>query len=207
MLADGDLTGARQQLTHLVGRDPSQLDAAEVSRAGVESVAENSCDALVAPLFWGAVAGVPGLVGYRAINTLDAMVGYRSARYANFGWASARLDDMANLVPARLTAGLVAVVAGTVGGSGRDVVRIVRRDGRLHPSPNSGMSEAAFAAALGRRLGGRNDYAGRIEDRPVLGDGTAVQLADLGRAARLSSSVAVAASVGAAGLAYLGRRR
>jgi adenosylcobinamide-phosphate synthase len=204
-LASGDLADARLQLTHLVGRDPSRLEAAEISRAAVESVAENTCDALVAPLFWGAIAGLPGLVGYRAINTLDAMVGYRSPRYENFGWASARLDDVANFVPARVTAGLVALVAGSVGGSPSEVLRIVRRDGRRHPSPNSGMSESAFAAALGRRLGGRNDYGGRIEERPALGDGPAVEAADLGRAARLSAAVALAAGVGAVALALVSR--
>jgi adenosylcobinamide-phosphate synthase len=207
LLLRADLPAARQRLTHLVGRDPSQLDDAEVARAAIESVAENTSDAIVAPLLWGAVAGLPGLVGYRAINTLDAMVGHRSDRYERFGWASARLDDAANLVPARLTALLVAVVAPTVGGRAWDALRIARRDGRSHPSPNSGLSEAAFAGALDLRLGGRNVYAGRVEDRPILGDGKPVAVEDVARAVRLCGAVTVAAAAGFAALAYLVRRR
>lgn len=194
-LAAGDLDAARRQVTHLVGRDPSVLDEAGVARAALESVAENSCDAIVAPLFWGAVAGVPGLLAYRAANTLDAMVGHRSPRYANFGWAAARLDDAANLAPSRLTAALVAVAAPAVGGDARAALRVARRDGRRHPSPNSGLSEAAYAGALGLRLGGRNVYAGRVEERPVLGDGRAPELDDLLRATRLCAAVTVAAAV------------
>lgn len=201
-----DLAGARRQVTHLVGRDPSHLDAAEIARATIESVAENTADAIVAPLFWGAVAGVPGLVGYRAINTLDAMVGHRSPRYANFGWASARLDDVANIVPARLTALFVAAVAPVVGGDAKDALRVARRDGRAHPSPNSGLSEAAFAGALDLQLGGRNVYEGRVEDRPVLGDGKPVVVEDIERAARLCAAVTVAAAVASAALAYAVRR-
>jgi adenosylcobinamide-phosphate synthase len=205
-LRAGDLPAARRQLTHLVGRDPAGLDANEIARAAVESVAENSCDAVVAPLFWGAVAGLPGLVGYRAVNTLDAMVGYRSPRYERFGWASARLDDVANLVPARLSAGLVAVVAPAVAGDPVEVLRTVRRDGRAHPSPNSGLSEAAFAGALGRQMGGRNVYDGRIEQRPMMGSGAALEPGDLARANRLVAAVTVVAAVAAAGLALLAGR-
>jgi adenosylcobinamide-phosphate synthase len=164
-------------------------------------VAENTCDAIVAPLFWGALAGVPGLVGYRAANTLDAMVGHRSPRYARFGWASARLDDVANAVPARLTAGLVALAAPAVGADARAALRVARRDGRNHPSPNSGMSEAAFAGALGLTLGGRNVYAGRVDDRPVMGDGTVAAVADIRRANRLCAAVTVAAAALAAAIA------
>jgi adenosylcobinamide-phosphate synthase len=203
LLDAGDLDAARRRITHLVGRDPSRLDAGGIARAGVESVAENTCDAVVAPLFWGAVAGVPGLLGYRAVNTLDAMVGHRSARYARFGWAAARLDDLANLVPARLTAALVAVTAPAVGGRPIAAARTALRDGRRHPSPNSGWSEAAYAGALGRRLGGRNVYGGRVEDRPVMGDGPSPVPADLARAARLCAAVTGAAAV----LAALGARR
>ena len=204
LLAAGDLPGARVRLRNLVGRDPSGLDEAEIARAAAESVAENTCDAVVAPLLWGAVAGLPGLVGYRAVNTLDAMVGHRSPRYERFGWASARLDDLANYVPARVTSLLVAVAAPTVGGRPRTVLRILGRDGRRHPSPNSGMSEAAFAGALGRRLGGRNVYAGRVEDRPTLGDGPPVDVQDLSRAQRLCAAVTVCAAVAAFGLAIRG---
>jgi adenosylcobinamide-phosphate synthase len=198
LLARGDLAGAREQVTHLVGRDPSVLDSDGVARAAVESVAENTCDAIVAPLLWGAVAGVPGLLAYRAVNTLDAMVGHRSPRYANFGWAPARLDDLANVVPARATAALVALAAPAVGGDGRGAFRIALRDGGRHPSPNSGVSEAAYAGALGLRLGGRNVYAGRVEDRPTMGDGRAPTSDDLRRATRLCAAVTVAAAVLAA---------
>jgi adenosylcobinamide-phosphate synthase len=195
-LAEGDLDGARSQVTHLVGRDPNALDAGGVTRAALESVAENTCDALVAPLLWGAVAGLPGLVGYRAVNTLDAMVGHHSDRYERFGWASARADDLANLVPARITALLVGAVAPR-----SDAWRIARRDGRAHPSPNSGFSEAAYAGALGVTLGGRNVYAGRVEQRPRLGDGPAPGPRDLQRATRLLARVTVAASVTSAAVA------
>ena len=198
-LEQDDLTAARARLPHLAGRDPSVLDVTGLARATVESVAENTSDAVVAPLVWGALAGVPGLLGYRAVNTLDAMVGHRSARYTNFGWASARLDDLANLVPARFTAVLTVATAPVVGGSAREAWRIWRRDGRAHPSPNAGHCEASAAGALGTRLGGRNVYAGRTEDRPVLGDGPAPSTPEVTRMARLSGVVAAAALVLTAG--------
>ena len=207
LLAGNDLAGAREQVTHLVGRDPSVLDSDGVVRAALESVAENTCDAIVAPLLWGAVGGLPAVLGYRAVNTLDAMVGYRSPRYANFGWASARLDDLANIVPGRVTAVLIALAAPTVGGDARSAMRVAMRDGRRHPSPNSGYSEAAFAGALGLRLGGRNVYAGRVEERPSLGDGRRPTYADLADATRLSGAVAAVAAVLAAVLAAARARR
>ena len=197
-----DLPAARQQLTHLVGRRTDILDEAEIARATVESLAENTSDAVVAPLLWGAVAGLPGLLAYRAVNTLDAMVGHHTLRYENFGWASARTDDIANYVPARLTALLTAAVAPVVSGSGGAALAVARTDGRRHPSPNAGMAEAAFAGALGVRLGGRNDYGSRVEDRPVLGgSGRAVRTADIARAARLSRAVTAAAAVACAAIA------
>ena len=193
LLAAVDLPGARTRLGHLCGRDATDLDAGELARATVESVAENSSDAVVAPLLWGAVAGVPGLLAYRAVNTLDAMVGHHNARYERFGWAAARLDDAANLVPARVSAALTAALAPVIGGSTAAAARVIRHDGRRHPSPNAGMCEAAFAGALGLRLGGVNRYGTTIESRPVLGDGRAPQLADIARAARLSQAVGAAA--------------
>jgi adenosylcobinamide-phosphate synthase len=203
-LRRGDLPAARQQLTHLVGRRTDQLEEAEIARAAVESVAENTSDALVAPLLWGAVAGLPGLLAYRAVNTLDAMVGHHSPRHENFGWAAARADDVANFVPARLTAALTAAVAPVVGGSVRGALGVARADGRRHPSPNAGVAEAAFAGALGLRLGGRNDYGSHVEDRPVLGGhGRAPGVEDIARAARLSRAVTVAASVTCATIALL----
>ena len=194
LLEAGDLDGARSRLSHLCGRDPATLDEAGLARATVDSVAENTSDAVVGPLFWGAVGGVPGLLAYRAVNTLDAMVGHRSARYARFGWAAARLDDLANLVPARLTAALAVALAPVVGGRPRVVLRVWRRDGRKHPSPNAGPVEAAFAGALGRTLGGPLRYGTQPpEERPLLGNGPAPDVADIGRAARLSAAVSVAA--------------
>ena len=197
----GDLAAARARLPGLCGRDPAALDAGGIARAGTESMAENTSDAVVAPLLWGAVAGVPGLLGYRAVNTLDAMVGHRSPRYLRFGWAAARLDDVANLLPARVCALLTAGVAPLVGGSPRAALRAWRRDAAAHPSPNAGPVEAAAAGALGVTLGGRTVYAHGTEDRPRLGDGPPPGPADLRRAARLSRWVGAAATGLAAAVA------
>lgn len=205
-LTGGDLSAARQQITHLVGRDPSTLDSAQITRAAVESVAENTADAVVSPLLWGAVAGMPGLLGYRAANTLDAMIGHRNPRYARFGWGAARLDDVLNFLPARICVALVAACAPAVGGWPMDAVRAALRDGPRHPSPNAGPVEAAFAGALGLTLGGVNVYGGRVEDRGALGVGPRPELADIVRVARLSAFVSSAAAVLAAGIAA-GRRR
>jgi adenosylcobinamide-phosphate synthase len=205
-LADEDLGAARGRLGHLCGRDPSGLDESELARATVESVAENTSDAVVAPLFWGGVAGLPGLLGYRAANTLDAMVGHRSARYARFGTPSARLDDLLNLVPSRLT-GLLTIAAAPIGG-GRpgETLRVWRRDRNDHPSPNAGQCESAMAGALGVRLGGRNVYFGRTETRPFLGDGPRPSAVHLRRAARVSGAVGVGALAVGVGIAAMRRR-
>jgi adenosylcobinamide-phosphate synthase len=188
-LAAGDLDSARTQVRNLVGRDTRELGPDQIARATVESVAENTADAVVAPLLWGAAAGVPGLLGYRAVNTLDAMVGHRSPRYAEFGWAAARLDDAANVVPARVAGLLAALAAPLVGGSPAAAWRVMRDDAGQHPSPNAGVVEAAFAGALGVRLGGRNVYEGRVEERGVLGTGRAVEVGDIARANRLGGAV------------------
>ncbi|WP_236241219.1 cobalamin biosynthesis protein [Streptomyces sp. CC228A] len=194
-LAAGDLEVARERLPHLCGRDPQHLDGPGIARAVVESVAENTSDAVVGALVWGAVGGVPGLVAFRAVNTLDAMVGHKSARYRRFGWASARLDDVAGWPGARLTAALAAVA----GGDRRGAVRAWREDAGRHPSPNAGPVEAAFAGALGVRLGGTLSYGGRVEHRPVLnGQGRAVDVADVERAVRLSRRVSGLALVACA---------
>jgi adenosylcobinamide-phosphate synthase len=199
-----DLAAARAVLPSLCGRDPAELDAAGMARAVVESVAENTSDAVVAPLLWGAVAGIPGLVAYRAVNTLDAMVGHRSARYLRFGWASARLDDAANWIPARVTATLTAACAPlATGASPVSVLNVVRRDGGRHPSPNAGRCEAAFAAALGVRLGGTNVYGGVTEARPHLGEGRAPEPEDIRRAVALSRAVTVSATALAVLIALL----
>ena len=206
-LESGDLTAARERLNHLCGRDPSASDAAELARATVESVAENTSDAVVAPLIWGGLLGLPGLLGYRAANTLDAMVGHRSPRYARFGTAAARLDDALNLVPSRLTGLLTVVAAPLAGGSSAESLRVWRRDRNDHPSPNAGQCESAMAGALGVRLGGRNVYSGRVEARPFLGDGPRPSAGHLRRAARISGAVGAAAVVVGAGLSVLRRRR
>ncbi|MFF0837182.1 MULTISPECIES: cobalamin biosynthesis protein [unclassified Streptomyces] len=190
-LAAGDLTAARARLPHLCGRDPQALDADGIARAVVESVAENTSDAVVGALVWGAVGGVPGLLGFRAVNTLDAMVGHKSPRLRRYGWASARLDDVAGWPGARLT----AVLAALAGPDPRGAVRAWRADAARHPSPNAGPVEASFAGALGVRLGGTLSYAGRVEHRPVLngGAGRAVRAADIERAVRLSRRVGLLA--------------
>ena len=171
-----------------------------MARATIESVAENTSDAVVAPLLWGAVAGPAGLLGYRAVNTLDAMVGHRSPRYARFGWAAARLDDLANLVPARVTALLAATH------DPRPALRAWRRDAPHHPSPNAGAVEAAFAGALGVRLGGVNRYGDEVQDRGFLGDGRAPEPSDIGQATRLAERVSLMA-LALAALAATARRR
>ncbi|MFI7295893.1 cobalamin biosynthesis protein [Streptomyces sp. NPDC050121] len=190
-LEAGDVEAARERLPHLCGRDPQALDADGIARAVVESVAENTSDAVVGALVWGAVGGVPGLLGFRAVNTLDAMVGHRSARYRRFGWASARLDDLAGWPGARLT----AVLAAVAGDDPRAALRAWRADAGRHPSPNAGPVEASFAGALGVRLGGTLSYGGRIEHRPVLNGaaGRPVVAPDIERAARLSRRVGLLA--------------
>lgn len=192
LVQESDLSAARSRLSHLCSRDATGLDAAELARAATESLAENTSDAVTAPLVWGALAGVPGLLGYRAANTLDAMVGYRSPRFIRFGWAAARFDDVLNYLPARLTAGLTVLLAPCVGGRPADAWRAWRRDAAGHPSPNAGPVEASAAGALGITLGGTNTYDGESENRGTLGDGPAAGVADLPRAVRLSRAVGAA---------------
>jgi adenosylcobinamide-phosphate synthase len=201
-----DLLAARRALSALVGRDTTQLDEGEIVRAVVESVAENTVDAVTAPILWALLGGAPAVAAYRAVNTLDAMVGHRSLRYERFGWASARTDDVVNWVPARLTAVAVAVMRPRRAAA---VARAVTTQAPAHPSPNAGVVEAAFAAALGVRLGGTNDYGGRIEDRPVLGSGPPPDRATIAEAVKLSrycaAVVFVAAALAAAATAFLRR--
>ena len=196
----GDLDRARLLLPALVGRDPGGLDAKEVARAVVESVAENTVDAVVAPALWACVAGASGVLAHRAVNTMDAMVGHRSDRFARYGWASARLDDAMAWVPARMTA---ALVAGARPARAAAVWRTVRRDAGAHPSPNAGVAEAAYAAALGLRLGGTNRYGDRMEHRAEMGDGPPPGPSDIARAVRLLDDVGLAlvALLAAVGLA------
>jgi adenosylcobinamide-phosphate synthase len=201
-LEAGDVEAARARLPHLCGRDPQGLDEGQIARAVVESVAENTSDAVVGALVWGAVGGVPGLIGFRAVNTLDAMVGHRSPRYRRFGWAAARLDDIAGLPGSRLTA-VLTVLAGP---DRQGAWRVWRTDGGSHPSPNAGPVEASFAGALGVRLGGTLAYGGRVEHRPVLGAGNRpVEVRDIERAVRLSRRVGLLA-LAASAVASVGVR-
>lgn len=197
-LAADDLPGARHRLTYLVGRDTTTLSSGEITRAVVESVAENTSDAVTAPLVWGALAGVPGLLAHRASNTLDAMVGHRNDRYEHFGWASARLDDLVNLPGSRL-AGLAVLAARPRRAA--EALAVWRRDAAGHPSPNGGVVESAFAGALGITLGGTNRYGDRVEHRPTMGDGPAPAAEDVVRATGLATHVGAVAALAAAALA------
>ena len=189
----GNLEEARIRVGDLVGRDTAGLPGPEVARAAVESVAENTSDGVVAPMLYGLLLGAPGALAYRAVNTLDSMVGYRRHLYEELGWASARLDDLANLVPSRVTALIAAVVSGRPGATWRAALQY----GPLTESPNAGWAEAAFAGALELKLGGSNSYGGMIREGPLLGDGRRPEPEDIRRSVRLMrlscSSVAVAA--------------
>jgi adenosylcobinamide-phosphate synthase len=186
LIEAGDLAAARTELPALVGRDPSGLDASQIAAAVIESVAENSVDAVIAPAFWAAVAGAPGAAAYRAINTMDSMVGRRNERYANFGWAAARLDDVANYVPARIFAALLAALQLE---RAHELIATVRRDASAHPSPNAGVAEAAMAAAISRQLGGPLRYGTVEENRPLLGDGPRPGPQDVPATVRLADRV------------------
>ncbi|WP_196259375.1 adenosylcobinamide-phosphate synthase CbiB [Pelagibacterium limicola] len=171
-LRGGDIAAAREAVSHIVGRDTAKLDQAEISRAAIETLAENASDGVVAPLFYLALFGLPGAALYKAINTADSMIGHRSERYAAFGWAAAKLDDLVNFVPARLTAGLLIVMAATVpGASATRSFEAVRRDAKGHASPNAGWPESAMAGALGFGLGGPRAYEGTVVDLPNMGHG------------------------------------
>ncbi len=189
-----DLARARERLGHLCGRDADALDAPELARATIESMAENTADAAVASIFWGALLGVPGLVVHRGANTLDAMIGHHNARYERFGTVAARLDDALDLIPARLTGALFATLAGLAGGEPRAAWRVLARDHAKHPSPNGGWCESAMAGALGVQLGGRNIYyGGRVEERGLLGDGPRPDARAVRRSTRLVGIATAAA--------------
>lgn len=164
-LKGGDLAEARLKLSWIVGRDTERLAQPEITRGAVETVAESTCDGVIAPLLWGLIGGAPLAMAYKAANTLDSMVGHKDERYRDFGWASARLDDLLNLIPARLSALLLALAAG----SSRAIATVLR-DAHRHPSPNSGWPEAAVAGALGVQLGGINHYDGIPEERALMGE-------------------------------------
>ncbi len=171
-LTDGGLEEARAAVGHIVGRDTAALDARGVARAAIESLAENFSDGVVAPVFWAALFGLPGILAYKALNTADSMIGYKNQRHGDFGWAAARLDDGANYIPARLAAIFITLASiARGGGAMARSWRTLRRDGRRHASPNAGRPEAAMAGALGLRLGGPRGYGGHETDHAWLGDG------------------------------------
>lgn len=168
------LAAGREAVSHVVGRDPQRLDEAGVARAAIETLAESTADGVVAPWFWLVLLGLPGIALYKAINTADSMIGHLNDRYRDYGWAAARLDDLVNLIPARLTAVLVVIACFFVpGASPSRAWQAALRDAPKHRSPNSGWPEAAFAGALGLSLGGPRHYEGETVDLPTIGDGEA----------------------------------
>lgn len=178
-LRAGDIAAAREAVSRIVGRDPSALDEAGIARAAIESLAENASDGIVAPVFWGALFGLPGILGYKAINTLDSMIGHHNERHEAFGWAAARIDDVANFIPARLTGFLFVLLAPRRS----EALSCMTRDARRHRSPNAGWPEAAMAGALGVRLSGPRIYHGRITNEPWLNEGAHdPRAADIGQA-------------------------
>ena len=203
--AEGGLAGARKAVARIVGRDPEQLDEAGICRAAIESCAENFSDGVVAPVFWMALLGLPGLIAYKAINTADSMIGHRSERYQSFGWAAARLDDLVNLVPARLSALLLAIAAPIAGGSVGTSLRVVKRDATKHRSPNAGWPESAMAGALGVALAGPRRYATHMVDDPFLNAEATSRIVpdDIGRALDLYAAACVIEAASYAALALV----
>jgi adenosylcobinamide-phosphate synthase len=174
-----DLRSAREAVSMIVGRDPKQLDTAGVGRAAIESLAENTSDGVVAPIFWGLIFGLPGILAYKAINTMDSMIGYKTPKHLDFGWAAARIDDLANWVPARLTGLIIAMMSGTP----NTALQTIRRDAGKHRSPNAGWPESAMAAALGVRLSGPRSYHDKQTNDPWLyAEGRDVEGSDVTRA-------------------------
>lgn len=203
-LVAGDLTGARQALAMIVGRDTFDLDEQAILRACIETVAENSSDGIVAPLFYLGLGGPVAGMLFKAASTLDSMIGYRNDRYREFGWAAARLDDLLNWLPARLTTVLLVASCVPLGGDPRQAWRMARRDGRMHASPNAGLPEAAAAGALGIQLGGPARYFGQWQAKPTFGDaGRPVTVADYRRMVMLMYAVAVVTLGLACGLGWL----
>jgi adenosylcobinamide-phosphate synthase len=203
--AEGGLADARDAVAMIVGRDPEQLDEAGVCRAAIESCAENFSDGVVAPVFWLALLGLPGLIAYKAINTADSMIGHRTERYASFGWAAARLDDLVNLLPARLSALLLAVAAPFAGGSVRKSLGVVGCDASKHRSPNAGWPESAMAGALGLALAGPRRYAEHMVEDPFLNAEATRQAVpdDIGRALNLYTAACAIEAAAYAALALV----
>jgi adenosylcobinamide-phosphate synthase len=203
--AGGGLSGARKAVAMIVGRDPEQLDEAGICRAAIESCAENFSDGVVAPVFWLALLGLPGLIAYKTINTADSMIGHRSERYQSFGWAAARLDDLVNLIPARLSAALLALAAPVAGGSIGRSFDVVRRDASKHRSPNAGWPESAMAGGLGVALAGPRRYATHAVDDPFINAEATSHATpdDIGRALDLYAAACVIEAAGYAALALV----
>jgi adenosylcobinamide-phosphate synthase len=202
---DRSLEAGRRAVSHIVGRDPQALDAPGVSRAAIESLAESSSDGIVAPAFWLVLFGLPGIAAYKAINTADSMVGHRTERYLDFGWASAKLDDFVNWIPARLTALLLAASAFFVKGADAEAAwRTALRDAKKHDSPNAGWPEAAMAGALGFLLGGPRSYEGQVHDLPSFGSGrTDLGAKDIHRALQLYGTMLTIVFVASAVVAVI----
>ncbi|MGQ9919969.1 MAG: adenosylcobinamide-phosphate synthase CbiB [Desulfobacca sp.] len=195
-LQGGDLPGARRALANIVGRETAALDEAGIIRATVETIAENMVDGIISPLFYAALGGAPLAWAFKAVSTLDSMVGYKTPRYQEFGWAGAKLDDLANWLPARLSGFFFVLGAALTGVDSRRAWQIFRRDGRRHASPNAGWPEAAMSGALGLRLGGPNVYQGVLVEKPWIGDALREpELADIPRAIRLLQAVSILAVV------------
>ena len=206
-LAAGDLQAAREAVSMIVGRDTDDLDEREVAAAAVETVAENVSDGVVAPLLFMGLGGAPAAAFYKAANTLDSMVGYRNERYANVGWASAKLDDALNFVPARLSGALMCAAAAITGFDAQGAWRIFKRDRLNHTSPNSAHTEAACAGALGVQLGGGHYYFGELVEKPTIGDATrAIEAADIERANKLMYATAGLGLGVAVAVGLLGKR-
>jgi adenosylcobinamide-phosphate synthase len=203
--AEGGLAGARKAVARIVGRDPEQLDEAGVCRAAIESCAENFSDGVVAPVFWLALLGLPGLIAYKTINTADSMIGHRTERYKSYGWTAARLDDLVNLVPARLSALLLASAAPIAGGTISNSLKVVKRDASKHRSPNAGWPESAMAGALGVALAGPRRYATHVVEDPFLNaEATSPAVPDdIGRALDLYTAACVIEAAGYAALALV----
>ena len=203
--AEGGLAEARKAVSMIVGRDPDQLDEPAVCRAAIESCAENFSDGVVAPIFWLALLGLPGLIAYKAINTADSMIGHRTARHQDFGWAAARLDDLVNLIPARLSGLLLAIVAPVVNGTVATAFKIMRRDATKHRSPNAGWPESAMAGALGLALAGPRLYREHRIDDPFLNAESRKVAApdDIGRALSLLVAACLLEGVAYAALALV----
>ena len=203
-LAAGDLSGARTQLSYLVGRETSQLSAEEVTKACVETVAENSSDGIIAPMLYMAIGGIPLMFLYKGINTMDSMLGYKNDKYLYFGRCAARLDDVANYIPARISGWLMALSTVFVGMDTKNAVKIYRRDRRNHASPNSAQTEAAMAGALDVQLAGNAYYFGKLYEKPTIGDPIRpVEIEDIPRANKLLYATCIVGAILFFGLSVL----